>query len=50
MSERDPLNAELERLQDVEKRLKEVMAQKRGDRYGSLWMDTFRYILTGEES
>lgn len=42
-------NSEWKRLQGIEQRLKECMEQRHGDRYGSLWMDTFRFILTGEK-
>lgn len=41
-------SAELERLQGIERRLIEVMEQRHGDRYGTLWMSTFRFILTGD--
>jgi hypothetical protein len=40
---------ELDRLQAIETRAKEVLAQRHGDRYGSLWINTFHFILTGED-
>jgi hypothetical protein len=40
---------ELKRLKAIEKRAKECLEQKHGDRYGSMWVNTFKFILTGKK-